>query len=115
MSASAGLDLVDESLIPTLTRDNCSHYSSKDIDFPIANNSSSDTVQFIRCVDKLSSSLPSQLTLTDDIIHTSFGFHHIYTIKSHLSNLYQDTIVLDSTPADAVLDAGDLGTIRKAP
>ncbi len=85
------------------------------IDDPIANNSSSDTVQCIRSVDELSSSLPSQLTLTEDIIHASVSLRHIDTIKSHLLNLFQDAIVLDSTPADAVLDAGDLGTIRKAP
>jgi len=29
--------------------------------------------------------------------------------------LYQDTVQLDSTPRDAVLDRGDLATLRKTP
>jgi hypothetical protein len=36
-------------------------------------------------------------------------------IKSHLLDLYQDTVSLDNTPADDVLDVGDLATIRKTP
>jgi len=36
-------------------------------------------------------------------------------MKHHLQALYQDTISLDTTPADAVLDMGDLASIRKTP
>lgn len=36
-------------------------------------------------------------------------------IKSQLQNLYQDTVFLYKPPADAVLDAGDLVTIKKTP
>jgi hypothetical protein len=79
----------------------------------ITNNSSMVVVPILRCVDKPSSSFPSRLTLTEDLIRASVGFCRIDTIKSHLQDLYQDTIHLDNTPIDAVLDSGDLATIRK--
>lgn len=69
----------------------------------------------IRCVNKPSSSLPSRITLNEDFICASVGFRRIDTIKTHLSTLYHDTIKLDSSPSDAVLDCGDLTTIRKSP
>jgi hypothetical protein len=52
--------------------------------------------------------------LSEDYIHASVGFRRIDTIKSHLKELYQHTITLDSTPADAVLDKGDFVTLRKS-
>jgi hypothetical protein len=61
------------------------------------------------------SSLPSWLTFTEDIIRASVGFRRIDVIKGHLKDLYQDSVCLDSTPADMVLDEGDLSTIRKTP
>ncbi len=67
----------------------------------------------IVCVDKISTSLPSTITFSEDYIHASVGFHRIDTIKSHLKDLYQDTIHLDSNHPDAVLDKGDLATIQK--
>jgi hypothetical protein len=41
------------------------------------------------------------------------GFRRIDTIKRHLKSLYCETLFLDSTPADAVLDPGDLATPHK--
>jgi hypothetical protein len=35
-------------------------------------------------------------------------------MKKHLPSLYKDTIFFDSLPPDAVLDAGDLATMRKS-
>jgi hypothetical protein len=48
-------------------------------------------------------------------IQACIGFRHIDTIKRNLSTSYQDTIHLDSTPMDAVLDKSDLATLRKTP
>jgi hypothetical protein len=42
-------------------------------------------------------------------------FHHVDTIKRHLSTLYQDTINLDQSLCDAILDPGDFATLRKTP
>ncbi len=36
-------------------------------------------------------------------------------MKKYLPSLYQDTIFLDTLPPDAVLNAGDLATMRKSP
>jgi hypothetical protein len=36
-------------------------------------------------------------------------------MKSHLSKLYQDTILIDKLPADAVLDTGEFANLRKTP
>ncbi len=49
------------------------------------------------------------------MIRASVGFRRIDTIKGHLHDLYQDTICLDPTPPDAILDKGDLATLRKTP
>jgi len=78
-------------------------------------NSSSSTVvtPIIRSVDKVSSSLPKSVTMSEDFIRASMGFRRIDTIKKHMSELYEDTIKLDSLPPDAILDQGDLATLRK--
>jgi hypothetical protein len=81
---------------------------------PRTNISSPAPVPILRCIDKVSTSLPSCLTLTEDYIRASVGFRRVDTIKGHLPDLYQDTIKLDSLPADAVLDKGDLSTLRKS-
>jgi hypothetical protein len=78
------------------------------------NLSSAVSVPMLRCVDKISTSLPSRLTFTEDYIRTSIGFRRIDTIKSHLHYLYQDTVSLDSSLADAILDKGDFSTIWKS-
>ena len=50
---------------------------------------------------------------TEDIIHASIGFRCADTLKSHLQHLYQDTVHLDSLPADSVLDLGGLAMSKK--
>jgi len=80
----------------------------------LTNSSSTMNVPILRCVDRCSSSFPSCITFSEDFIHSSVGFHCIDTIKHHLKELYQDTVKLDSSPPDAVLDMGDLATIRKS-
>ena len=47
------------------------------------------------------------------LLFASLGFHCIDSIRQHFQDLYQDTITLDSTPAHAILDKGDLATLRK--
>jgi hypothetical protein len=71
-----------------------------------SDNISNLRVPILRCIDKVSSSLPSRLTLNEDHIRACTGFRRIDTIKRNLSTLYQDTVTLDSTPRDAVLDRG---------
>jgi hypothetical protein len=81
---------------------------------PVTNNSSLARVPIIRCVDKTSTPLPSCITLTEDYIRSSVGFRRIDTIKAHFRDLYQETVKIDTMPADAVLDKGDIATIRKS-
>ncbi len=81
----------------------------------ITDNTSTNRVPILRCIDKRSSSLPSRLTLSEDFIRASMGFRHVDTIKRHLLTLYQDTINLDQSPCDAILDPGDFATLRKTP
>jgi hypothetical protein len=81
----------------------------------LATDQSSPTnVPILRCVNKLSSTLPSRITLTEDLVRASVGFCHIDSLKQHLSSLYQDTVSLDSLPPDAVLDMGNLATVKKS-
>jgi len=68
----------------------------------------------LRSVDKPSASLPRTATMSEDFLRACVSFLRVDTIKQHLSNLYCDTIKLASLPADAVLDYGDLSTIRKS-
>jgi len=72
-------------------------------------------VPILRCVDKVSTSLPSRLTFTEDFIRASVGFRRIDSIKQHLKHLYQDTVDLDSMPPDAILDLGECATLKKTP
>ena len=68
----------------------------------LPNQSSIPSVPILRCVDKPSSHLPARITFTEDFLRASVGFRRIDTMKSHLSKLYQDTILIDKLPADAV-------------
>jgi hypothetical protein len=63
-------------------------------------------------VDKSSSSFPKVLTFSEDLLRASVGFRRIDSIKQHLSDLYQNTVRLDSLPVDAVLDEGYFATLR---
>jgi len=82
---------------------------------PVTNESSSAPVPILRCVDKPSTTLPSRLTFTEDYIRASMGFRRVETIRRHLKSLYGLTVILDSCPPDAVLDAGDFATLHKSP
>jgi len=81
---------------------------------PNPSSSSFVNVPILRCVDKPSTSLPSRLTLTEDFLRSSVGFRRIDTMKTHLATLYQNTVALDSSPPDAILDPGDLCYVRKS-
>jgi hypothetical protein len=67
----------------------------------------------IRSVDKPSSSLPTTITMSEDLLRASVGFRRVYTLKRHFQTLYQDNVKLYSTPVDAVLDSGNLATMKK--
>ncbi len=71
------------------------------------------SVPLIRSLDKVSSSLPATITMTEDYIRSCVGFCGIDLLKKHMSTLYQDTVKIDSLPQDAVLDAGGTATLRK--
>jgi hypothetical protein len=67
----------------------------------------------VRSVDKVSSSLPDRVSMTEDYIRACTGFRWIDTVRQHFSELYKDTVWFDTTPPDAILDDGMLSTIRK--
>jgi len=79
------------------------------------NMSSSDTpfTPIIRSVDKPSTSLPKQVSMTEDHLRACVGYRRIDTLKKNLASLYQPTITLDHTPPDAILDPGFYATLRK--
>jgi hypothetical protein len=72
-------------------------------------------IPLVRSVDKVSSTLPQVITMSEDFIRGCVGFRRIDTLKHHLNHLYQDTIKLDKTAPDAILDPGDLAMMRKKP
>jgi hypothetical protein len=67
----------------------------------------------IRSIDKVSSSLPNKISMSEDCIRSSVGFCRIDTLKRQFSTLYTNNVTIDATPMDAILDAGDLVTMRK--
>jgi hypothetical protein len=81
----------------------------------INTSSAHDTVPIpiIWSVDKPYSSIPHRLPVSKDFLRASLGSWRIDTIKRHLLDLYCASIRLDSTPADAVLDLGDLAMPHK--
>jgi hypothetical protein len=103
-----------QQILPTSIPDLASSSSNTTSLDTTTNSSSSMSVLILRCVDKPSSSLPSRMTYTEDFIRASVGFRRIDTIKSHLSDLYQSTVSIDSLPPDAVLDPGDFSTMKKS-
>jgi hypothetical protein len=76
-------------------------------------SSTPDFIPIIRSVDKPSSSLPDNVTMTEDHLRASVGFRRIDVMKKHLKTLYQPTILLDNTPADAILDPGFFASLKK--
>jgi hypothetical protein len=66
-------------------------------------------------LDKPSSHLPTRITFTEDFLRASVSFRRIDMIKTHLHQLYQNTILVDTLPADVVLDKGDFANLKKAP
>jgi hypothetical protein len=51
--------------------------------------------------------------MSEDLLRASVGFRRVYTLKRHFQTLYQDNVKLYSTPVDAVLDSGNLATMKK--
>jgi len=119
-SSSSSDDLLCD-LAPTLTDQDSNIHPLLQSDHPESENitthspSRTDYVPIIRSVDKPSSTLPHTLTVSEDFMHASLGFRQIDTIKKHLQELFSGHVVLDSTPADAILDPGDVATMHKRP
>ncbi len=70
-----------ENLPQTLIQDDEPTVSSSPTE---TQKSSSSYIPILCCIDKPSSSLPSQLMFTEDSIWASVGFQWIDTIKKHL-------------------------------
>jgi hypothetical protein len=70
-------------------------------------------VPIVHSVDKVSSSLPKVITMSEDFLRGCVGFRRIDTIKQYLPTLYQETIKLDHTPPHAILDPGHFATMWK--
>jgi hypothetical protein len=51
--------------------------------------------------------------MSEDLLRASVGFCRVDTLKRHFQTLYKNNVKLDSTPADAVLDSGNLATMKK--
>jgi len=64
-------------------------------------------------VDKPSSFLPKNITMSEDYLHASMGFCRVDTLLQHFSDLYKPTIKLDSTLPDAILDSGHFASLEK--
>jgi hypothetical protein len=101
---------------PLMNIDNSDSIDVSSLSIPTHQADSSVTnIPIIRSVDKPSNFLPNVITFSEDLIRASVGFHCIDSIKKYLPELYQHTVKLDSTPADAVLDLGDTSTLCKSP
>ncbi len=109
---------VSGQLESSLTNDVSTMQTSSDIEAnesPMPSDlSSSVNVPILRCVDKVSTSLLSRITCTEDFIRASVGFRRIDTMKKFLPSLYKDTLTLDTLPPDAVLDVGEFATMHKS-
>ncbi len=80
---------------------------------PVSDTSTVPFIPIIRSVDKPSSSLPKNISMSEDYLRSCVGFHRIDTLKKHLLQLYQPTVTLDHTPPDAILDPGCYATLWK--
>jgi hypothetical protein len=70
-------------------------------------------IPIVRSVDKTSSSLPKTMMMTEDFIPSCVGFRRVDTLKKQFKNLYQDTVSIDNTPPDAILDSGCYASMCK--
>jgi hypothetical protein len=114
LSIPESLPSDDVSLAPVLpTKISEQTISTSSLESTTNPSSTSCHIPIIRSIDKSSSSLPNIMTMNEDYLRPSVGFHQVDTIKQNLPFLYQDTIKLDHTPADAVLDNGIFANMQK--
>jgi hypothetical protein len=117
-------DILDDHLLPDSMNNNDSTstpvHSKKSYDGIFLTTASTTNpvsesihIPILRSVDKPSSSLPKTISISEDSLCASVGFCRVDMLKQHLHELYLDTIKLDNTPADAVLDPGDVATMQK--
>jgi hypothetical protein len=116
-------DLLASDSSYTLGDDTVSHFGlSNDLStFESIETPAPDTDQFsqphvipiVRSIDKASSSLPKKVHMNEDYLRACVGFRRVDTMKCILGDLYQSTVTLDNTPADAVLDQGNFASMKK--
>jgi hypothetical protein len=102
--------------MPLFSNIDSSTLGVSDLDHPTSFTTQSSSplhVPIIRSVDKPSSSLPKNISMTEDYLRACVGFRRVDTLCKHFKTLNQDTVTFDSMPADAVLDSGCLATIWK--
>ncbi len=92
-----------------LSQEQSTTTTSQDTDQPVQ----SHVVPLVRSIDKVSSSLPQKIHMNEDYLRACVGFRRVDTMKRFLGDLYQSTVTLDNTPADAVLDQGNFASIKK--
>jgi len=75
-----------------------------DVSSPSISSKPPPCIPLVRSVDKVSSSLPKVISMSEDFLRGCVGFRKVDTMHRHFADLYQDTVHFDSTPPDAVLD-----------
>lgn len=110
-SINPSTDLPFQSTVNTPVHSNCASHAESST--PLS--SPPRHISLVRSVNKVSSSLPNVITMSEDFICGCMGYHQIDTLKQHLPNLYETTIKLDSTSPDAILDQGNFATMKKRP
>lgn len=103
------VDVQNPTLNHTVLLDYTDNKSIHDTDQSIQ----SHIIPIIRSVDKPSSSLPKNINMKEDYLCACMGFCRIDTVKRCFNYLYQETIHLDNTPADAILESGNFATLKK--
>ncbi len=55
------------------------------------------------------------MSMSEDFVKACVGFRRVDTLRRQFSTLYQPSVKIDYTPADAVLDEGHFATLKKKP
>jgi hypothetical protein len=97
---------IDLNLFSSMTEDqhnNMNSIEAVDISLPPSSGLSlhepSDApihTPIIRSVDKVSSSLPNKISMSEDLIRSSVGFRRIDTMRKHFSSLCCNNIFFDN-------------------
>ncbi len=103
------------SSIPAVQPDDTTVVTSNQTGVLCIDSSESAFIPIVRSVDKPSSSLPNLMSMSEDFVKACVGFRRVDTLRRKFSTLYQPSVKIDNTPADAVLDEGHFATLKKKP